>query len=221
MTRAAAQTAPSIAEKKANIAMMLRPKPPLTTVDPDAPPTFVPDPSVSHWMRETFIHKTAPLFNPDHQHLGSAYIGVLWTNIPNRHQERWLVGTAEMPQTQGGAWKRGRAEYQLRGWFNCEPDFLLTLYAPVLATVSNRDFCAIIEHELYHCAHATTRDGTPRFHRDGTPIFGIRGHDVEEFVGVVRRYGAVGNVRELAAAAKRAPSVTDSTLAIACGTCAR
>jgi hypothetical protein len=180
----------TVAEKKAAQAMRLRPAPPdrVREETPFAPATFVPAPDVATWMNETFIMPDAALRNDDHQHLEFARIGVVWTNIPNRHQERWLVGTAEIPNINGGAWKRGRATCQLVEWFGFEPDFLLTLYAPLLAKVSDRDFCAVIEHELYHCAHSTTAQGVPRFHKDGAPIFGIRGHDVEEFTGVVRRY---------------------------------
>lgn len=198
----------------------LRPRPPLVVVDPDAAGTFAPDATAASWMRAAFIEQSGPLFNPDHGHLENARVGVLWTNIANRHQERWLVATAEIPLGQGSAWKRGRSAHQLAAWFGWEPDFLITLYAPLLAKITDRDFCAIVEHELYHCAHATTSDGTPRFHRDGSPIFGIRGHDVEEFTGVVRRYGAVGPVRELVDAAARAPIVTADALSLGCGTCA-
>lgn len=212
-------------EQLANVGAMLacarRPFPPASVATDIAPPDFVPAPSVAQWILDTFVLETGTLHNLDHEHLASARLGVVWTNVPNRHQERWLVGTAEMPQVQGGAWKRGRATHQFVTWFGFEPDFLLTLYAPVLGTVTDREFCAVIEHELYHCAQATTRDGVPRFHRDGTPIYGIRGHDVEEFIGVVRRYGAIGNVRALAAAVHARAVLTDERVATACGTCLR
>lgn len=195
-----------------------RPQPPRVLTEP-TPESFAPDRNLASWVRHTFLSQLGALYNKDHEHLAFARIGYAWTNVPNRHHERWVVGTAEMPQTQGSAWKRGRASFQLREWFEDEPDFLITLYAPVLATVDDREFCRVIEHELYHCGHATTRDGVPRFHRDGTPIFGIRGHDVEEFIGVVQRYGVAGTTREFVDAASKAPQVDDDTVASACGTC--
>lgn len=213
----------TVAEKKAAQAMRRRPLPPASVREewPLQPNRFIPASDVSTWAIETFIAPDGPLANADHAHLESAFIGVVWTNVPNRHQQRCIVGMAEMPIATGGAWKRGRATQQLVEWFGREPDFVLTLYAPMLATVSDRDFCAVIEHELYHCAQATTVLGVPRFHKDGTPIYGIRGHDVEEFIGVTRRYGATGSVREIVEAAALRPLVVDSHLEIACGTCAR
>ncbi len=82
-------------------------------------------------------------------------------------------------------------------------------------------WCAVSEHELYHCAQARTKYGAPRFIK-GKPVFSIRGHDVEEFVGVVQRYGAVGTgVADLAAAAGRAPEIGRAGVAAVCGTCLR
>lgn len=198
-----------------------RPMPPDALADELAREGFAPDKSLEAWIRHHFIREGGTLSNPDHAHLEYAHIGVLWTNVPNRHQQRWIAGTAECPQTQGNAWKRGRGDYQLRQWFSTEPDFLITLYAPLLAKLGDRDFCMVIEHELYHCAQDTTRDGSPRFHRDGRPMFAIRGHDVEEFIGVVRRYGARGDALAFTQAARRKPTVRDPELALACGTCAR
>jgi len=48
-----------------------------------------------------------------------------------------------------------------------------------------------LEHELYHIVQSVDEFGAPKFNRDtGMPTLTLRGHDVEEFVGVVRRYGA-------------------------------
>lgn len=49
----------------------------------------------------------------------------------------------------------------------------------------------VVEHELYHAAQETDAFGAPKFNRStGRRVFTIRGHELEEFVGVVRRYGA-------------------------------
>jgi hypothetical protein len=60
------------------------------------------------------------------------------------------------------------------------------------------------------------------FGKDGKPKIAIQGHDVEEFVGVVRRYG-VGDpdssVARMVKAANAKPEVTESMLVGACGTC--
>jgi hypothetical protein len=47
----------------------------------------------------------------------------------------------------------------------------------------------------------------------------IKGHDVEEFVGVVRRYGPGADVQRLIDAAKAPPEVAKLNIARACGTC--
>jgi hypothetical protein len=50
---------------------------------------------------------------------------------------------------------------------------------------------ALVDHELSHCWFATVdNDGvTQKFHQDGSPWWTIRGHDLEEFCGVVERHG--------------------------------
>jgi hypothetical protein len=79
---------------------------------------------------------------------------------------------------------------------------------------------ALVEHELYHAGHARDEYGLPKFRRDGSPAFRLRGHDVEEFVGVVRRYGAeAAGVSALVDAAAGRPEVAAAHIAEACGNC--
>lgn len=201
-----------------------RPHPDLDIVGADVPERFVPDADVADWIRETWIAADGALANEDHAHLLDARIGVLWTNVINSRQMRQVLGTAEIPQVMGGAWKRGRHEQQLRDWFHMVPDFVLTFFAPEVATLDDASFCALIEHELYHCAQAEDLFGAPKFSRDGRPIFAIRGHDSEEFTGVMRRWGleATGRgTQELVAAALQPPAITRAQLDLACGTCRR
>jgi hypothetical protein len=167
-----------------------RPSPP-HSVDEVAPNRFEAAPEVEQWMRSVFLDPYAPLHNPDHAHLEFATLGVLWTNKSYRKQQRWILGQAEDPKGgTGGAWKKGQREQQLTEWFGSVPDFVITLYAPRLKAFDDRSFCAIIEHELYHCAQDTTDTGAPRFSTiTGRPLYAIRGHDVEEFFGVAARYG--------------------------------
>jgi hypothetical protein len=199
-----------------------RPVPP-DDVGEDVPERFVPDPAFVEWIRDTFIAATGPLANIEHEHLMDAHIGVLWTNAVNVSKMRHVLATAEIPQTMGGAWKRGRAEQQMQDWFGFAPHFVLTFYAPECARLTDRSFCALVEHELYHCAQAENHYGAPRFDRvTGEPIYAIRGHDVEVFTGEVRRYGMVSpDVRDLLAAAKARPEIGDALIGVACGTCAR
>jgi hypothetical protein len=183
---------------------------------------FLPAPDVAEWLMATFIREGGPLHNPEHAHLALARIGVLWTTVPAVRQMRRIVGQAEIPQARGNPWAKARQEYQIEQWFGGEiPDFLLTFDARWWAEIDDASCCALAEHELYHCAQAQGKAG-PRFRRDGTPVWAIRGHDAEEFVGVVRRYGAgaaAGGVRELVEAVRRPPEVTAAQIAAACGVC--
>lgn len=186
----------------------------------DVPEGFTPDLNFAEWIRGTFIDATGPLANERHEHLAEASIGVLWTNVINTTKMRHVLGTAEMPQVMGGAWKRGRFEQQLRDWFQTEPTFLLTLYAPECRLLNDRSFCALVEHELCHCAQAEDQYGSPKFGRMGEPIYAIAGHDVEEFTDVVERYGpTTPELRQMIRAANGRPLMGDGAISIACGTC--
>lgn len=215
-----------------------RPKPPRLLLLPDQDETFIPAPELSRWMWETFVISGAALENPDHAHLESAWIAALWTNVPNQRQQRSIFGTAEipLPPQTGNLWARARWRQQMREWFNdedevrwassprSEPDFLITIYAPWAAGADAATWCAGIEHELYHCGQARDEYGAPRFSREGRPVYAIVGHDVEEHVGVVRRYGAgaaAGATAELVRVANLRPEVGAAEAEMACGTCQR
>jgi hypothetical protein len=171
------------------------------------------------WVRRTFLHDGSVLHNAEHAHLTHAQLGVVWTNVSYQRGGRTVVGFAETPQSQGGAWKAGRQDQQLRDWFGYDPDFIITLHAPSMAEMDDRGFCAVLEHELYHCAQQQDRFGGLKFRESGQPAFCIRGHDIEEFIGVVARYGAIGEVRSLVHAAQHAPLIADDRVRTACGNC--
>lgn len=190
------------------------------SVGEDVPECFVPAPSFADWIRGTFIEASGPLANVRHEHLLSANIGVLWTNAINIRQMRHVLGMAEILQTMGGAWKRGRAEQQMREWFGFEPDFVLTFYAPECRHLDDRGFCALVAHELCHCAQAQDQYGSPKFGKMGEPIFALRGHDVEEFTDVVEWFGVTTpELREMVRVASRSPLFGDGPIDIACGVC--
>lgn len=201
-----------------------RPRPPEHLIGVDGianPDQFVPDRAFADWIHQNFIREGAPLENEEHFHLNDARLGVLWTNVTNTRRQRQIVGQAEIMPPQGamGKWQKSRALQQLRGWFGDVPDFVLTFDAPFAADADDLEFCALVEHELYHCGWEPDDFGQPKFGRDGRPKFAMRGHDVEEFLGVVRRYGAVGPAAHMVEAARRAPKVARVDLAKACGTC--
>jgi len=195
-------------------------RPPVPAIDISRP--FVPDSSAAQWMLDVFVREDGALFNHEHAHLREASIGVLWTGIAHaRHMNR-VAATAEIPMFQGAGWKRSRQEQQMVEWFGSVPDFVITIDANVAAELDDMTWCALVEHELYHCAQAQDPYGAPKFSQDGQPKYAIRGHDVEEFVGIVRRYGAghaAGQTAKLVKAASITPEVARIDVARACGTC--
>lgn len=140
---------------------------------------------------------------------------------------REISGTCEVPgQFQGAPWVKARQKAQLFAWFGDPlPDFVLTFSAPYAALSDDLDWCALVEHECYHAAQQRDRYGAPKFsRRTGRPVYAIMGHDVEEFVGVVRRYGVgggAGATEALVAAAGKRPEVGVAVIAGICGTCRR
>lgn len=127
-----------------------------------------------------------------------------------------------MPRAGANRWNQQRGAYQLEQWFGMVPDFTITISATIAEIMDDASFCALVEHELYHCAQAFDEFGMPRFTREGLPVFTMRGHDVEQFVGVVRRYGShASGVSELVHAALVGPTVQDGAVQAACGSCLR
>lgn len=201
---------------------MERPHPPAHLFDA-LTTQFEPAPELDAWVRETVISESGALYNPEHYHLEHAVIGYLWTNVANVKRHRRVLGQAEIPQFMCGGWQRARQEMQITTWFGIMPDFIITLDALYCSMIDDAQFCALVEHELYHCAQQRDAFGAPKFSKStGRPVFELRGHDVEEFVGVVRRYGTGGDgtpVGQLVQAGMAKPEVKNSSISIACGTC--
>lgn len=203
-----------------------RPLPPARILDIDATSDgiFVPAPEVEHWIRDAFLDPAGPLYFEGHEHLRAATLGVLWTTAENIKSGRRIVGQAEMPERGGGgAWSKARAAQQRRTWFGQDPTFLITLDAFYCDGADDAQFAALVDHELCHCAPKLDDFGSPKFNQQtGEPMFTIRGHDVEEFVSVVSRFGieAAGEAAtDLVIAAARRPEIAPARLAQACGTC--
>lgn len=180
---------------------------------------LVPAPDVSAWAQDTILAEGGQIHNPGHAHLVNADIGFLWASSAFVKRGRTVVGQAEQVMIRAGGWQKARQEQQLREWFGNVPEFLITLAADYCAQCSDTEFCALIEHELYHVGQEQDEFGAPKFTKDGVPKLTLRGHDVEEFVGVVERYGASDQVARMLEAAKRSPSVSGVSIAHACGTC--
>ncbi|MEQ6971105.1 putative metallopeptidase [Pectobacterium polaris] len=181
---------------------------------------LIPANEIYDWVDRQIISESGNLYNPDHSHLHTADIAFMWASSAFEKKGRTVLGQCEEVMMRAGGWQKARMEQQMHEWFGRVPTFIITLAADYCAQCSDLDFCALIEHELYHICHATDEFGSPKFKRDtGLPVLKMRGHDVEEFVGVVRRYGASRDVQEMVDAANNRPEVAHVDVARACGTC--
>ena len=198
-----------------------RPKPPASLMDnPYA--VLAPAPDVLEWIRREVLNEGGAIYNQDHRHLIDADLQVLWANNGFTKQGRAVIGQAEQVMFRAGGWQKARQEQQMREWFGDTPTFLITFDGSYAQTCSDADWCALVEHELYHLAHQKDEFGAPAFTKDGLPKIALQGHDVEEFVAVVRRYGVGdpgGAIAKLASAARGTPEVSRASVAGACGTC--
>jgi hypothetical protein len=210
---------------------MNRPIPPETLGQfvGDFPLTFAVALDMPLWVKHTFLEPDSKLFNQDHYHLFDfmdGQIGFLWASTGYSSKGRFVIGQTEQLLFRCNKWQKWRQEQQMHEWFGLVlPEFIITLDAEYWSTCGHNDACALIEHELYHIAHAKDQFGMPAFNRDtGLAKLEIRGHEVEEFIGVVRRYGTghpEGKLAQLVKAANDKPEIANIDIAHACGTCLR
>lgn len=200
--------------------MVNRPLPPLDPLGSFHFYTRVyPAPEVLEWVNSQVLDDSGSLYNEDHAHLIEADIKIMWASSVFEKQGRTVLGQAEQVAMRAGGWQKARMEQQMHEWFGEVPKFIITLAADYCAQCTDLEFCALVEHELYHIGQAKDEFGAPKFNKEGQPVLAMRGHDVEEFVGVVRRYGASVEVQEMIDAAKNKPEVAGIDIARACGTC--
>ncbi|KGA31129.1 putative metallopeptidase [Pectobacterium odoriferum] len=180
---------------------------------------LIPANEIYDWVDRQVISESGNLYNPDHFHLHTADIAFMWASSAFEKKGRTVLGQCEEVMMRAAGWQKARMEQQMHEWFGRVPTFIITLAADYCAQCSDLDFCALIEHELYHISQAMDAFGAPKFNKEGQPVLKLRGHDVEEFVGVVRRYGASKEVQELVDAANKPAEVGHIHIARACGTC--
>ena len=202
---------------------MSRPHPPAALLQlsdlSDTGLRLEPAPEVWEWIHAEILTDPGSIHNEDHAHLIDADIAVMWASASFEKQGRRVLGQAEQVAFRAGGWQKARMEQQMFDWFGRVPTFIITLAADYCSFCSDTEFCALIEHELYHLAQATDKYGQPAFTQDGAPKLKLQGHDVEEFVGVVRRYGASTEVQAMVDAANKPAEVGKLNISRACGTC--
>ncbi|MBC6535995.1 putative metallopeptidase [Citrobacter amalonaticus] len=157
---------------------------------------IIPASEIGEWVNQHIISEEGRLHNSDHSHLLGADVAFMWASGSFAKKGRYVLGQAEQVMFRAGGWQKARMEQQMYEWFGRIPKFIITLAADYCSQCSDLEFCALVEHELYHIAQAT-----------------------DEFVGVVRRYGASKDVQEMVDAANRPAEVAHIDVARACGTC--
>lgn len=145
-------------------------------------------PTTADDLPATYAAKLLKL--PEFEHLrdGEAYIEWLFRLEPERRGGRDVLGTVHMPQVQGQL--KDVFLWMLTELFGRLPDFLVVLDLEYWEACDARLREILVYHELCHAIQKVDREGSPRFDEEGRPVWGLRGHDVEEFSAVVRRYGA-------------------------------
>ncbi|MFP0661082.1 putative metallopeptidase [Acinetobacter baumannii] len=200
----------------------VRPMPPEWLFEMDTP-NFVPAPELWEWIRKVFLDPKSKLFNPDHMHLRSFRypdIAVMWARSGFKKQGRQVIGTTEKVMINAGGWKKERQEEQMRDWFGFVPTYLITVDASFCERANDTEFCYLLEHELYHIGVMRDEDGEIVYSdSSGLPKHYLAGHDVEEFIGVVKRYGPSKNVKRLIEVAKNPPFVSNLDISKCCGNC--
>lgn len=159
---------------------------------PDDMPMFKAAPEVYEWLHQTVFNPNHFLYNSEHEHLFDYQVNELafmWAHEGYEKGGKYILGTCEKPMFMAGGWKRARQIMWFEDMLGELPEILITLNANYCRDCTDLQFAELVEHELYHIIHKTDKYGDPSFRADGKPRLDMVSHDVEEFNGVVRRYG--------------------------------
>lgn len=187
---------------------------------------LIPAPDLKLWVVANFLTLGGPLHNPDHDHIAEmlhdneGFLAFAWASSAYTRAKRMVLGQCEKVMFQQGGWKKARQEQQMRDWFGFVPVYLITIDASFCEKANDSEFCALLEHELYHIGVEREEDGEMIFSSStGLPKHYLAGHDVEEFVGVTKRWGASQSVKRIVEAAKNPPFVSNLDISKCCGNC--
>lgn len=128
---------------------------------------------------------------PEFEEVREAEPAIDWLmrHEPKIRHNKAILGECHVPSVNGAL--SGVFDWLLERTFGRIPDFLIVLDAGYWVDASDLQREILVFHELSHCTQAKDAFGSPRFNKQtGEPIFGLQGHDIEEFNQVVRRYGA-------------------------------
>jgi len=187
---------------------------------------LAPAPELKEWVITNWLTLGGELHNPDHDHIAELlhdneeFLAFAWASSAAVAKKRMVLGQCEKVMFNQGGWKKARQEQQMRDWFGFVPQYLITIDATYCEQASDRDFCRLIEHELYHIGVERDEDGEIIYSdMTGLPKHYLAGHDVEVFFGETKRWGADDSVKRLVEIAKNAPFVSEKSMAACCGNC--
>ncbi|MCL6237026.1 hypothetical protein M5F66_01490 [Acinetobacter sp. ANC 5033] len=178
------------------------------------------------WVKDNYLTMGGQLHNPDHDHIAELihdneeFLAFAWASSAAMAKKRMVLGQCEKVMFNQGGWKKARQEQQMRDWFGFVPQYLITIDAAFCEQTSDREFCRLIEHELYHIGVERDEDGEIIYSdMTGLPKHYLAGHDVEVFFGEIRQHGIDSSVQRLLDIAKNAPFVSETNIAVCCGNC--
>lgn len=178
------------------------------------------------WVKANYLTIGSQLHNPDHDHIAELlhdneeFLAFAWASSAAMAKKRMVLGQCEKVMFNQGGWKKARQEQQMRDWFGFVPQYLITIDAAFCEQTSDREFCRLIEHELYHIGVERDEDGEIIYSDvTGLPKHYLAGHDVEVFFGEIRQHGIDSSVQRLLEIAKNAPFVSETNIAACCGNC--
>lgn len=207
----------------------IRPFPPIDLLEPaeaEEALRLAPAQDLKEWVVKNFLTIGGPLHNPDHDHIAELlhdsdeFLAFAWASSAYKSKQSAVLGQCEKVMFNVGGWRKARQEQQMRDWFGFVPTYLITIDASFCDEANDNEFCALLEHELYHIGVLKDDDGEIIYsdHTD-LPKHYLAGHDVEEFIGVVKRWGASESVKRLVEVAKNPPFVSERDISKCCGNC--
>jgi hypothetical protein len=127
---------------------------------------------------------------PEHVHLkeGEPSVGFLLRTFPKVEGGRTVLGSIHLPSVTGKL--KEAFLWMVGNTFGYMPDFLVILDEAYWRAGDDRLREILMFHEMSHAVHKQDQYGAPRFDQEGRPVWGLVGHDVEEFTSVAARYGA-------------------------------
>lgn len=187
---------------------------------------LAPAPELKEWVVKNWLTVGGELHNPDHDHIAELlhdneeFLAFAWASSAAVAKKRMVLGQCEKVMFNQGGWKKARQEQQMRDWFGFVPQYLITIDATYCEQANDRDFCRLIEHELYHIGVERDEDGEVIYSdHTGLPKHYLAGHDVEVFFGEIRQHGVDSSVQRLLEIAKNAPFASETNIAACCGNC--